>query len=117
MQDESTEVTAFFGRNTSGAIKWVYGVLVAIAIPYYIFCLYYCHKHRTAGGKVLVATWVIGPAFWFYFEYVGLLGVYAKKWGLERPRSIEAFKYTQDLGAKVWVAMAAVLISVAGVHI
>ena len=94
----------------------MYRIVSLLAIIYFIVCLFHCHNHpHTRSCKILVFSWVIGPPFWFYFEYVALMGHFGRdKLGLEMPRTVEGFRYAQDLAAKLWVAMVVVLFFAAG---
>jgi hypothetical protein len=120
MPTADQSVHQFFASNfTQTKIKVVYIMAAIIAIGYYLFCLWYCNSHKDSPtAKLLVVSWVLGPPLWFYFEYIVLMGNFGQhRLGLQRPATIEGFKYTQDLSAKLWVAAASILFYVAGMKI
>jgi hypothetical protein len=57
-------------------------------------------------GDAVTGGWIIGPPGLLFLEYI-LIGRSAKSLP-----SVEAFKYTQDLAAKFWLAAVSILIFV-----
>lgn len=113
-------VEDFFSPNyIDRRTVWFYRISCMVFIAYYVGCLYYCHNHNgSLAAKLLVLSWVIGPPLWFYFEYVALMGGFGlKTLRLQLPKTVEGFKYSQDLAFKLWIAAASILFYVAGLKI
>lgn len=86
---------------------WVPPVLGAIALFYgfgitFIFAATPTPCPRIAGAPVALhlAIWTVAPPLWFLFE----LSRYPPSASLER------FKYTQELAAKLWAAVLVVML-------
>lgn len=54
----------------------------------------------------LLAAWTLLPPLWFWFEYFYLYKPFAPA------GTFEAFKYGQDISAKIWAAIVAVITAV-----
>jgi hypothetical protein len=52
---------------------------------------------------LFLAIWVIGPPVWFWIEYFYLFRV----WG--KADKFDEFKHGQDLSAKIWLGIVALL--------
>jgi hypothetical protein len=88
---------------------WLTNVIPWAALIFFLFCIRYAWKADPENGlkrqmAFYFAFWVIAPPAWFMIEYF-LLAPTANP--MPCP---ETFKYAQDVTAKAWVALVALLI-------
>ena len=101
-----TEPRFYIYEKCVGPYLNAFGLVAALtAVSSLIFGLIYpdktCHpliKHW------ILAIWTLGVPLWFSIEYWFIY----RKWGI--PNNLEFFKHSQDLTAKVWLAVLAILV-------
>lgn len=77
------------------------GLVLAISC---VLLAWYCGDSK-ATKLVLAVVWGVGPPAWFLYEYHVL---FRSEKG--NPAAFEEFKYGQDLAAKTWAAVSAIIV-------
>jgi hypothetical protein len=106
--DEEKRRAAFFKAHIN---RWNWLISIAAASAYAgsaVFVAFHKQTNETVQNHYSLAfilLWVIGPPLFFLLEY-SLVGRREDN----RLPDIEAFKYTQDLCSKLWLAAVGILI-------
>lgn len=88
-----------------------HGTIAVLSILIYCASAWGVHSYRLSHmlyAEVAIMFWVIAPPLYFLAEF-WLVGRRARDDSKKLP-SVEAFKYSQDLAAKFWLAGLAVLV-------